>query len=502
MVFSSVIFLFLYLPLVIGIYFILRKNWRNFFLLALSLLFYFWGENWLVLIMVTSTLIDYTCGLAIARALGRGRNGPIELLDQGGKRSWKQKLALVVSIMANLSILAFFKYFNFGMDNYNSMMGVLGLSSMQWQSVFKVTLPLGISFYTFQSMSYTIDVYLGNARATRHLLNFACFVTMFPQLVAGPIVRYRDIAKQLVDRVVTRDGFASGVRRFTIGLGKKVLLANTVAWPADQIFSLPSDQLTFGLAWLGVVCYSLQIYFDFSGYSDMAIGLGRMFGFRFLENFLYPYISRSIKEFWRRWHVSLSSWYRDYLYIPLGGGRGRAGRVYFNLVLVFFLCGLWHGAAWNFVIWGFFHGAFLVMERLGLEKLVQSMWRPFRHVYVLLVVMVGWVFFRADTLPEALSFLSAMSGFAEGSGAEHYLGRYMDAKLGVVMILGIIGSIPVFPWIVDKWRQLTGGFRPVSAGLFEGGAAFFRLAYLTLILLSCAMTLSSGAHNPFIYFRF
>jgi len=259
MVFSSVIFLFLYLPLVIGIYFILRKNWRNFFLLALSLLFYFWGENWLVLIMVTSTLIDYTCGLAIARALGRGRNGPIELLDQGGKRSWKQKLALVVSIMANLSILAFFKYFNFGMDNYNSMMGVLGLSSMQWQSVFKVTLPLGISFYTFQSMSYTIDVYLGNARATRHLLNFACFVTMFPQLVAGPIVRYRDIAKQLVDRVVTRDGFASGVRRFTIGLGKKVLLANTVAWPADQIFQLPSDQLTFGLAWLGVVCYSLQI---------------------------------------------------------------------------------------------------------------------------------------------------------------------------------------------------------------------------------------------------
>ncbi|HSR88566.1 MAG TPA: MBOAT family O-acyltransferase, partial [Pontiella sp.] len=313
MVFSSIFFLFFFLPVVLLIYHLLflpvslkhRKAavWRhmaNLFLLFASLLFYFWGEQWLTWIVIASTLIDYTCGLLISGAFHKGR---IEMLEEDAPRTPVQKAGLILSLCSNMAFLAFFKYFNFGIDTYNALMP----DALQATDVMKITLPLGISFYTFQSMSYTIDVYRGHVKATRNMIDFASFVTLFPQLVAGPIVRYRDIAEQLVHRTMTSALFASGVNRFIIGLGKKVLIANTVARSADMIFELPAEQLTTPLAWVAVVCYTLQIYYDFSGYSDMAIGLGRMLGFEFLENFNYPYIARSIQDFWRRWHISLST---------------------------------------------------------------------------------------------------------------------------------------------------------------------------------------------------
>ena len=309
---------------------------------------------------------------------------------------------LGLAIAVNLVVLGVFKYANFFADNVNAVAAAIGAPPLAFPHVL---LPIGISFYTFHAISYVVDVYRRDASAQKSPVHAALYLLLFPQLIAGPIIRYRYIADQLEQRVVSLDDFAVGVRRFVIGLGKKVLIANTVAAPADKIFSMPLAELTPAHAWLGIVCYTLQIYFDFSGYSDMAIGLGRMFGFHFPENFRWPYVADTVQEFWRRWHISLSSWFRDYLYVPLGGNRVSPARMYANLVTVFFLCGLWHGASWNFVIWGLFHGSFLVVERLGLAAAIRRLWRPLRHVYLLLVVMIGWVFFRADTLPSAVAFL-------------------------------------------------------------------------------------------------
>jgi len=512
MVFSSVLFLFLYLPVVLGLYFVAsslaglggrryRIKTGNLVLLASSVLFYAWGEQWLVFVMLSSTVIDYCCGLTISGGW-KSRGKPIEIVDPEQKRTGIQRAALITSIVANLSILGFFKYFNFGVDNVNAMAEALGAEWLVWRDVMRVTLPLGISFYTFQSLSYTIDVYRGQTRATRNFLDFSCFVTLFPQLVAGPIVRYKDIATQLYDRVVTREGFAEGVRRFIIGLGKKVIIANTVAATADEIFGIPTGQLTPGLAWLGILCYTLQIYFDFSGYSDMAIGLGRMFGFRFLENFQWPYIAQSIKEFWRRWHISLSTWFRDYLYIPLGGNRGSVTRNYFNLVTVFFLCGLWHGASWSFVVWGLFHGAFLVIERVGLERVLERCYRPVRHVYTLLVVMIGWVLFRAETLSQAGAYLAAMAGFAGGDGIEHNVPLLVDGELVRILPIGVLFSIPWIPWLQglrEERLASRAGWGPRTA---DGFLSISSTVVLMGIFLICSMWLSSGTYNPFIYFRF
>jgi len=501
MVFSSILFLFLYLPIFLMVYFLIRKELRNGFLLLASLFFYFWGENWFVLVMIGSSLIDYGCGLVISKGF-RSPNAQIPILLKNGERSFVQKAALFTSISANLSILLFFKYFNFGVDNYNALLGFSGMESFQWVDAVQITLPLGISFYTFQSMSYTIDVYLGNARATRHPINFASFVTMFPQLVAGPIVRYKDIAGQLISRTVTKDKFLYGVRRFSIGLAKKVIVANTVAWAADQIFAIPAGQLTAGLSWLGIVCYTLQIYFDFSGYSDMAIGLGHMLGFRFLENFNYPYIAKSIQDFWRRWHISLSSWFRDYLYIPLGGSRVSKKRAYMNLVIVFFLCGLWHGAAWNFVVWGLFHGAFLVIERLGFSKLINSLWTPFQHGYVLLIAMISWVLFRSDTLSYALTYLKSMFGFGDGDGLEYHTSMYLNNKLIYVLLIGLVGAIPCMPFAIKAYhsfKKKADGMNYLLLELFKSSS---EIIAITVLLFASALLLSSGTHNPFIYFRF
>jgi alginate O-acetyltransferase complex protein AlgI len=498
MVFSSPIFLFFFLPLFLGGYYLLfspvkfsrsaflRKIFlsiSNLFILVSSLVFYFWGEAWLILVMLTSTVIDYFCGLAI----GRSSNPKY------------RKGFLILSIAANLSLLAFFKYFNFGLENFNKIASSLGLFGWDFM---EIALPLGISFYTFQSMSYTIDVFRREVEPTRNFFDFACFVTMFPQLVAGPIVRYRDVAAQVVERTISRDLFTSGCLRFMLGLGKKVLIANTVAVPADKIFALPTEVLTPSLAWLGIACYTLQIYFDFSGYSDMAIGLGRMLGFTFPENFNYPYYAKSIQEFWRRWHISLSSWFRDYLYIPLGGGRGNPAKVYFNLVLVFFLCGLWHGASWVFVMWGLYHGMFLVAERLGLAKLLERQWLPLRHCYVIFAAMAGWVLFRAESFSQALGFYSALAGFVSGEVFPFNVQMYLTGEVLFALMTGAILSFPVVPSL-GEWRKRISLRLPAPVGdTFHLAYSGLKMLVVLGVVLLSAMSISSGAYNPFIYFRF
>jgi len=512
MVFSSIVFLFLFLPVVLGVYHLLflpvtigfgRRFWLhscNLLLLLASLVFYFWGEQFLIWIIIVTVLIDYLCGLVMSGAL----KGPdVRQLEPGGPRSFWQKFALVVSIFSNLALLGFFKYFNFGIDSFNNLMEFLGAQSMQLKGLFRVTLPLGISFYIFQAMSYTIDVYRGHVRATRNLIDFACYVTMFPQLVAGPIVRYSDIAEQLVSRTVSKERFVSGISRFVVGLGKKVLVANTVSTVAEEIFTLPKGQLTTSVAWLGVVAYTIQIYFDFSGYSDMAIGLGRMFGFEYKENFNYPYISASVREFWRRWHISLSTWFRDYLYFPLGGSRGSEARTYFNLIIVFFLCGLWHGASRTFVIWGLYHGLFLVLERLFLGKFFEDKHRMIGHIYTLLVVMCGWVIFASDTFSGALGYLAAMFGLAaKAEPAAYDLSWYLSRDVRLAVLAGVIFSMPVLPALAEKWRELIDGCSDKPATFLRLSFSFFRMVILSVIMLLCAMFLSAGTHNPFIYFRF
>jgi alginate O-acetyltransferase complex protein AlgI len=351
-------------------------------------------------------------------------------------------------------------------------------------------------------MSYVVDVYRRDAAAQSNPVNIGLYIALFPQLIAGPIVRYHDIAAQLVQRHVRLDDLSYGIERFVVGLGKKVLIANQVAVVADKVFGLPTGSLPPGIAWLGVLCYTLQIYFDFSGYSDMAIGLGRMFGFHFLENFNYPYISRSIREFWKRWHISLSSWFRDYLYIPLGGNRHGTVRTYANLLTVFFLCGLWHGASWNFVIWGLLHGLFLVVERVGFEKMLQRWWRPLRHAYVLLVVGVGWVFFRSETLPAALDYLAAMSGLNPEIPPAQMPFVHVDPDVRLAIAAGILFSAPVFQPLRQRIDALGTGSRMKAAGFLAGSVGMIKTLALVLLLYASVLYLASGAYNPFIYFRF
>jgi alginate O-acetyltransferase complex protein AlgI len=507
MVFSSIVFLFLFLPGVLALYFLAPRVLRNALLLAVSLFFYSWGEQLLVWIILASTLIDYAAGLLIS---GGFRRGPISRLEKGGTRTPLQRVGLILSIAGNLAFLGFFKYANFGIDSFNAIVpAAWGL-----QDVARIGLPIGISLYTFQSMSYSIDVYRGAARATRNFLNFACYVTLFPQLVAGPIVRYRDIADQLVERGVDLEGFASGARRFIVGLGKKVLVANVVSIPVDQIYGvsdslgatitpgIPPEALSASVAWLGALCFTIQIYFDFSGYSDMAIGLGRMFGFRFFENFRYPYASTSIRSFWQRWHISLSQWFRDYLYISLGGNRGSNARTYANLMIVFLLCGVWHGAAWTFIFWGLFHGTFLVLERLGLEDVIRRQWRPLRHVYVLLVVVIGWVLFRSENLSQAASMLSAMFGFAPEAGSPFDIRTIINLELWIMLGIGVLGALP-FAQELGRWREQATAQPVSSRRLFADGVlSIATVVLLAVVLLASSMSLSAGAYNPFIYYRF
>ncbi|MBI4803846.1 MAG: MBOAT family protein [Desulfovibrio sp.] len=484
MVFSSASFLFYFLPLVLLLYYVAAPTLglRNLVLLVASFIFYAWGEGIYTVVMAISIMANYFFGLWVHRA----------------HENSSAKLQIGLAIAFNITLLVIFKYTNFIVDNLNLYVAdPLGLARME---IGKIHLPIGVSFFTFHCISYLMDIYRKQTPPNTSLPQLSLYIALFPQLVAGPIIRYKDIADQLSKRTVGVERFAYGVNRFVSGLGKKVLIANVVALPADKIFSIPSDQLTTPVAWLGVICYTLQIYFDFSGYSDMAIGLGHMFGFKFMENFNYPYISRSIREFWRRWHISLSTWYRDYLYIPLGGNRCSNARVTFNLILVFFLCGLWHGASWSFIVWGLYHGAFLGLERTRFGKWIDTTWRPVSHVYTILVFMVGWVFFRAESLGQAEAFLKAMAGISLGSGKEWHVNLFLNPKVIMMLGLGVIGSLPIIPWIRDwRHRQLE---RSPSLAVGPGIDALVGLVATPIILILSCMSLASGTHNPFIYFQF
>ena len=485
MVFSSPVFLFLFLPLTLGTYFLCPRPLKNLWLLLASLLFYSWGEPALVLVMIASIAMNYVLGLGIEFARPRG-------LAQG---------VVLLAVVLNLGLLIHFKYVEFFVENINSLLISFDVRPIK---VKDVVMPIGISFFTFQAMSYVIDVYRRTGQVERNPINMGLYIALFPQLIAGPIVRYHDVAAQIVHRAVSREGFAEGVRRFVLGLGKKVLIANTVAVTADAVFEIPNHQLSASMAWLGILCYTLQIYFDFSGYSDMAIGLGRMFGFCFLENFNYPYIAGSITDFWRRWHISLSSWFREYLYIPLGGNRRGPLRTYLNLLTVFFLCGLWHGASWNFVIWGLFHGSFLVIERRGLLSALERCWVPLRHTYVLLTVMVGWIFFRAVDVAHAWAFLSAMAGGGGATTTEYHVGLYLNPGVMLAIVCGCLGAMPLLPaW--TNWTTKLAESRPATLLRLWWLDAIHRFAgvvALGMVLLASMAQLAASTYNPFIYFRF
>lgn len=512
MLFTTPLFLFYFLPVILAGYFVVRHSLRNAWLLLGSLLFYAWGEPAVVVIMLASVAANGGFGVWVDRARKRGRG----------------KGVVALAVLFNIGLLVLFKYADWLWDGVSWLLLAVDavddplaplsdqLAPNSWardaflDDIGRIRLPIGISFFTFQALSYVIDVYRRNGPVQRNPLNLALYIALFPQLIAGPIVRYCDVAGQIAKRTINLDGLASGVRRFVIGLGKKVLIANVCARAADSIFALPSDQLTPSLAWFATLCYTLQIYFDFSGYSDMAIGLGRMFGFRFAENFRHPYVSTSITDFWRRWHISLSSWFRDYLYMPLGGNRRGRPRTYLNLLIVFFLCGLWHGAALPFLVWGLYHGGFLVIERAGFSAWIGDRSRGLRHAYTLLIVMIGWVVFRTESLAQAGSHLLAMAGMPSGAQlidlgttkvsavSLHPIGMFADNQTWLAVLAGVIGATP---WLAQArtWRdrlEARDHYRLCIIVDLSGITA------LAVTFAAVTLELAAGAYNPFIYFRF
>jgi len=470
MVFSSVSFLFAFLPVVLTGYYLLPRRMKNSFLLICSFIFYFSSEVWLTWIMLVSIFVDYACALLITR----------NRLAKREKRTTLQKTALLLSLTANLGILFYFKYSGFFVENVNSVLGSFGLGELSWP-VKNIALPMGISFYTFQSMSYTIDVYMGRVAPTRNLLNFATYVSLFPQLVAGPIIRYRHIHEQLKDRVHSLDLFVSGIKRFIIGLAKKVLVADVIGAMVDRVYALPEGEVTFALVWVGTAGFMLQLYFDFSGYSDMAIGLGRMLGFDFIENFHYPYTATSKHDFWRRWHISMTSWFRDYVFFPLVT-QAKAG-FYLATTITFLLCGFWHGARWNFIFFGLYTASFLMLEHRILNRMLLRMPVWSRHVYVLSTMMFGMLLFRSQDVAQIKEMAFALFHLGAGDLYQHPVARYMTPDVSIAFLAGIIGSMPVF----HKIKPAAGWIR--------------FLAYAGLFVLSCAFVTGSN-FTPFLYFRF
>ena len=461
MLFSSIPFLYYFLPMVLAVYFLAPRKAKNTVLLVSSLIFYGWGEPKLLFLMVFTIVLFYFCGLAIGvRPSARW------------KKAW-----LLVSVVISLALLGIFKYADFFIGSFNTL---TGLSI----PLLRLTLPVGISFYTFQSLSYTMDVYRGSVPPQKNLLSFGAYVSMFPQLIAGPIVRYADIDRELEERTHSWDGFSLGMGRFLVGLGKKVILADNFAL-LMKLFR-ESDEKSVLFYWLYAVAFTLNIYFDFSGYSDMAIGLGRMFGFHFPENFNYPYLSKSITEFWRRWHMTLGSWFRDYVYIPMGGNRVRRGRWVWNILTVWMLTGLWHGAAWNFVLWGLFFGIFLMIEKWlpGLQKLPNAL----RHGYVMLAVIFSFVLFNANSLSQAAGDMAGMLGLGGlpliSAPAVYYLKSY-----GLLFLLGILGATPVVKTLARKAADTK-------------AACVLEPLVLAALLLVCTAYLVDGSFSPFLYFRF
>ena len=480
MLFNSVIFLFLFLPGTWALYYLPWRRARNAVLLLASLLFYLWGGRDQVWVLLLSIGMNYLLGLSFGVP---GRAG---------------KPLLVLGIALNLSLLAFYKYAGFLVANLNLSLAWFGLAPLATSNV---VAPLGISFFTFHALSYLMDLYHTRAEPQRNPVNFTLYLAVFPKILAGPILKYQDAEHQLADRTVTSHSFLVGVRRFIIGLGKKTLIANPLAAVADKIFAVPGSELSPEVAWLGIICFTLQIYFDFSGYTDMAIGLGKTFGFEFPENFNYPYLSQSVQEFWRRWHISLSTWFRDYLYIPLGGNRCSPARHYRNLIVVFVLCGFWHGASWNFILWGLWYGLFLVLERLEFGRALKRTWRPVRHAYALAVVVAGWVLFRADDLSHALHYFASLLGLNAPTTGQYYLDLYVDYEVLLTLVIGVIGATPVAAMLKNLAPDSLAG----TTGWSRAAAWSFSLAHVlflaSLFLLSC-MAVAGGTYNPFIYFKF
>ena len=466
MVFSSTIFLCVYLPLVLLGYYICPKKGRNLFLLIVSLVFYAWGEPKYVFLMIFSILVNYVFG---------------RLMDKHRENKKRLKLMLVLSVVIDIGLLSVFKYTDFIITNVNAIFGANF-------DLLNIALPIGISFYTFQAMSYTIDVYRDDVRVQKNLIDFGMYITMFPQLIAGPIVRYADVQDQLAERSVTTADFSEGVMHFVVGLGKKVLLANQMGAVWSDIYALGGDVSAL-MAWTGAIAYTFQIYFDFSGYSDMAIGLGRMFGFKFPENFRYPYQSVSITDFWRRWHITLSTWFKEYLYIPLGGNRRGLARQALNLLIVWSLTGFWHGAGWNFVMWGLYYFVILFIEKLFLLKALDKLPKFFRHVYALVLIIIGWVIFASDDVSVLLPYLGSMFG---ANGAIGGMDVYTLLTKAVLLIICCIASTEL-----PKKLFLS------AAGAMNEKAAFTLKSVLMIALLALSMILLIGdSYNPFLYFRF
>jgi len=468
LLFSSSIFLFFFLPIVIIGYHLLKEGFRIYFLMLASLFFYAWGEPKYIRVMLLSIMINYVFGLLLHICAEKKR--PI------------RKILLSLAVAGNLGVLFYYKYLNFTLSSLNLLFG----TNLAYHHII---MPIGISFFTFQGMSYVIDLYWNKVKAQKNPALVAFYISFFPQLIAGPIVRYADIEAQIHKRSESLENFVHGAKRFIIGLSKKIIIANTVGYAADQVFANPALENTPATAWIGVICYTFQIFFDFSGYSDMAIGLGRMFGFNFLENFNYPYISKTITEFWRRWHISLSSWFRDYLYIPLGGNR--TGNLYVNLLIVFAITGFWHGASFNFIVWGLWHGIFLIIERaFKLTKVQNKALVPLRWALTMLIVVVGWVFFRAEGLREALKYLGIMFGLIRPENVAFTVGYYLNTKIIMALAIAVLASIPISKARFFEAIRLHAAWKSVSAALC-----------LLLFFVSIVLVVSSS-YNPFIYFRF
>lgn len=463
MLFSSMTFLWAFLPCVFLGCVLMKPDYQNAFLLIASLIFYAWGEPSYIVLIMLSIFVNWLLGLAIERF------------------TRQRKAVLITAILFNLTILGYYKYYGFLANSINSLFGRNLVPAAE------ISLPIGISFFTFQIMSYIIDLYRGHYRAQRNIINLALYISFFPQLIAGPIVKYKDINEQIEHRTMTVEKTAVGLRRFTYGLGKKVLISNILAECVDSIYSLNIAEIGTAAAWLAAILYTLQIYYDFSGYSDMAIGLGKMFGFDFLENFNYPYLPSSIHEFWQRWHISLGTWFREYVYFPLGGNRKGKFRTYVNLSIVFLLTGLWHGASWSFVFWGAYHGFFQIIERLGLERFLEKT-KILKHIYTLLVVVTGWVFFRADDLLLALRLIARMFIPWRYSISWSYNG---SNQVYLVAVLAIVGC-GFMQTLSAKCKELKCHWKNSPA----------ELIFCIFILLLSFVSLASNTYNPFIYFRF
>lgn len=492
MVFTNTIFLFFFFPIFLLLYFAFPIKGKNILLIFGSLVFYTWGEKGIVLFLIISATYNFLFGLFI---------------ENYNKKGW-----LIISLLINLGVLFFFKYLNFAFDNIRTLFSFFGFDTGKLIPSLSFAIPLGISFLTFRAVSYSIDVYYGRIPAARNIISFFTFFVMFPPITAGPIVRYSEISDQIKRRKISIDDISEGIERFITGLIKKVIIANTFAFIADQVFATPFVQISTGWAWIATVAFSFRIYYDFSGYTDMAIGLARILGFRFVENFNFPYIARDIRDFWRRWHISLSKWLRDYLFLPISFSLSRkwkknitAGIKTDRLIhmiavtVTFAICGLWHGPTWGFLFWGVFYGFFIIIESAGFGKILKKTWRPVQHLYTLLIILIGWVFFKIEHIEDAFRFLAIMFSYTQGDPAvsSYYTFMYMNKYILVVFIIALIFSTPLYPLISVRIGSGWYGNKIYNRIL----RLFSSFILLVLFILSLAF-IAGGTYNPFLYSKF